>query len=104
MEPVILHKIPFQIDTGSLKKKLHIKEENPYLTDFMRLVDEAEKIGRPKALYKMALVDNRGEDFVIVDGIRLRSRVLRVNLELAQRIFPTWDKPRSDRMRRPRSS
>jgi hypothetical protein len=88
LEPVILHQIPFQIDTESLKKKLRIKEESPHLTDLMRLVDEAEKIGRPKALYKMAFIDNKGEDFVIVDGIRLKSRVLRVNLELAQRIFP----------------
>jgi Vitamin B12 dependent methionine synthase, activation domain len=88
LEPVILHQIPFQVDTESLKKKLRIKEESPYLTDFMRLVDEAEKIGRPKALYKMSFIDNKGEDFVIVDGVRLRSRVLRVNLELAQRIFP----------------
>jgi len=88
MESVVLQDISFQIDRESLKKKLHIKEGSPYLADLIRLVEEAEGKGRPKALYGLAFVDEKGEDIVIVDGIRLKSRVLRVNLEQVQRVFP----------------
>jgi len=88
MESVVLQDISFQIDRESLKKKLHIKEGSPYLADLIRLVEEAERKGRPKALYGLAFVDEKGEDIVIVDGIRLKSRVLRVNLEQVQRVFP----------------
>ena len=88
MEPIILPDIPFQIDLGNLKQKLHIKEGSPYLTDLIHLADEAASIGRPKALYKLAFIDEKGEDSVIVENVRLKSRILRVNLEIAQRVFP----------------
>ena len=88
MEPIVLQDIPFQIDLESLKKKLHIKEGSPYLPDLIGLADEAERMGRPKALYGLAFVDEKREDVVIVEGIRLKSRVLRINLEQVQRIFP----------------
>ena len=88
MESIILPDIPFQIDLESLKQKLHIKEGSPYLADLIHLADEAKSIGRPKALYKLAFIDEKGEDSVIVENVRLKSRILRVNLEQAQRVFP----------------
>ncbi len=88
MEPVIIDHIPFQIDLENLKKTLHIKESSPFLKDLLSLVGEAEKIGRPKALYRMAFIDGKGEDYVAVEGVKFKSRILRVNLEKAQRVFP----------------
>ena len=87
MDPVILHSIPFQIDLKGLEKKLRLKEGSPYLRDLALLAEEAQRIARPKALYKLAFIDEKGEEDVVVEGIRLRSRVLRVNLEKAQRVF-----------------
>ncbi len=49
---------------------------------------EAETIARPRALYRVAYVDSRSESGVVVDGVTFDSRVLRVNLEKAQRVFP----------------
>lgn len=88
MEPIILPDISFQMDLESLKQKLHIKEGSSYLGDLVHLADEAESIGRPKAIYKLAFIDEKGEDSVIVENVRLKSRILRVNLEQAQRVFP----------------
>lgn len=88
MEPVFLQSTPFQIDRENLLKKLCLKEGNPLLQDLIQLVEEAERIGRPKALYKLSFIDEKGEEYVIVDGVKLKSRVLRVNLEKAQRVFP----------------
>jgi hypothetical protein len=87
LDPVVLQSIPFQIDLKGLEKKLRLKEGSPYLQDLIPIAEEAQRIARPKALYKLAFIDEKGEEDVVVDGIRLRSRVLRVNLEKAQRVF-----------------
>lgn len=88
MDAVVLKDIEFRPDLQALKKKLRVKDSGAYGDRFMRLVQEAEAIGRPRALYGVAYVDSRSEDRVVVDGITFDSRVLRVNLEKAQRVFP----------------
>jgi hypothetical protein len=84
----VLDGIPFRPDLQGLKKKLRIREDGAQADRFARLVQEAEAIGRPKALYGVAYVDSKSDSRVVLDGIAFDSRVLRVNLEEAQRVFP----------------
>jgi len=84
----ILDEIPFSIDVDALASRVHVKEENGYLDELKRLVDEGQAIARPKAMYRRAFIDHKGEDHVVVEDIRMTSRVLRVNLEHAHRVFP----------------
>jgi hypothetical protein len=84
----ILDNIPLQIDINSLLKELRVKEGSEHAEDVKRLAGEVQAIGRPKALYKVAFIDSKGEDCVTVEGVVLRSRVLRVNLEQAHKVFP----------------
>jgi hypothetical protein len=88
MTQVVLDNIPFQPDMAQLREKLRIREGSRYVERFERLVSEAQAIANPKVLYKVALVDDKGDDYVVLDGVRLNSRVLRVNLEEAHRVFP----------------
>ena len=88
MNDYVVDAIPFQPGLPELMKRLRIKESSPYLSDLQRLRDEAEGIARPKALYEVAFIDAKGDDYVIVDGVTLKSRVLRVNLENVHRVFP----------------
>ena len=88
MTQVVLDNIPYQPDMARLREKLRIREGSSYVGRFERLVSEAQAIARPKVLYKVALVDDKGDDYVVVDGVRLNSRVLRVNLDEAHRVFP----------------
>lgn len=88
MDTVILDEIPFQIDMDKLKKELRIRPGHTMETDLQRLAEEAQAVGKPKALYKVAYVDSRGDDHIVVDGIQFTSRVLRVNLEKVHRVFP----------------
>ena len=87
MDAVVLDDIPFQLDLDALMKRLCIKEGSPYADDLRRIADEAQAIARPKALYRIAFIESKGDDYVVVDGITLTSRVLRVNLEQAHRVF-----------------
>lgn len=88
MSFIIVDAIPFKPDRAALAKRLRIKDGSPYLADLQRLADEAEAIAKPKAVYKVAFIDERGDDSVVVDGVRLTSRVLSVNLEPVHRVFP----------------
>jgi hypothetical protein len=84
----ILNDIPFQPDIAVLRERLRVKEGSRYADDLGRLAAEAQAVAKPKALFKVALVDDKGDDYVILDGVRFTSRVLRVNLEPAHRVFP----------------
>ena len=88
MSFTVIDTIPFEPDRAALVKRLRVKDGSAYLADLQRLVDEAQAVARPKALYKVAFIDDRGDDYVVVDGVRLSSRVLCVNLEPVHRVFP----------------
>ncbi len=87
MKPVILDNIPFQPKLDSLMKAFHVREGSSSAAKLERMAADAQAVARPKALYKVAFIESKGEDHVVVDGITLTSRVLRVNLEEVHRVF-----------------
>lgn len=82
----LLDDVPFEANLETLLRQCRVREEDA--ADFERLVNEAVSVARPKALYRLAYVDALDEDLMAVDGTRLRSRVLKVNLEKVHRVFP----------------
>lgn len=88
MDSVLLNCFPFQIDLDQLFKNLHMEKESKRARKVMDLVDAAHEIGRPKALYRACYLDSKGDNHVVIDGIKFTSRVLRVNLEDTYRVFP----------------
>ena len=79
MKQIILDRIPFQPDRNQLIKRLHVDINSEDGARLMSMIEQAEGIGRPKAIYTLASIDSKDEDGVIVDGIRLSSYVMRVN-------------------------
>jgi hypothetical protein len=88
MSLVVLDQIPFEPDMAALRTKLRIRDGMRYGQRLEQLVREAQAVAKPKAVYKVSLVEDKGDDFVSVDGIRFTSRILRVNLEPVHRVFP----------------
>ena len=88
MDPIVLNGIPFQLEAAGLRKKLHIKEGSHHAEELDRLIQGAQTVGKPKALYKEAYIESRTDDTVTLDGITFKSRILRVNLENVYRVFP----------------
>ncbi|HDQ72276.1 MAG TPA: vitamin B12 dependent methionine synthase [Chloroflexi bacterium] len=80
--------IPFQPNLPKLLRKLRVKEDTRYAKQIECLLDEAQAIARPRAMYRVAYVDSRDEDSVVIGGVRFHSRVLRVNLDSVHRVFP----------------
>jgi hypothetical protein len=83
-----LKEIAFEPELGSVLRKLRVKEDTGSARSVERLLQEAEAIAKPKALYGVAYVDQRAEESVEVGGQTFESRVLRVNLDPVHRIFP----------------
>jgi len=83
-----LKDIPVALDAKALAEKYRIRPGSDQVRQFEELVAEVQEAGRPKALYEVAYIDDKGEDWVSVGGVRLTSRVLRKNLEEAEKLFP----------------
>ncbi|MFZ5944693.1 MAG: vitamin B12 dependent-methionine synthase activation domain-containing protein [Bacillota bacterium] len=88
MNPVILDKIPFEIDLDKYLKLIRVSNKPDYAEKATKLVAEAQSIARPKAMYREAFIEAKGDNFVIVNGTTFTSRVLRVNLNDVYRVFP----------------
>jgi hypothetical protein len=83
----ILDDIPFRTDLPAFLRRARISAESPYAEEAQVFLREAEDIAKPKAMYAVGFIDSRGEDWVAIEGVRFTSRVLRVNLEGAHRVF-----------------
>jgi hypothetical protein len=88
VEVTVLDQVPAQWSSEDLQRRLHIRPESPQARELAGLIDEAAEIAHPKALGGIAYVEERGDDYVVVDGVRFTSRVLAVNLAETHRVFP----------------
>jgi hypothetical protein len=88
METTILEVLPFKVDLEQLKKNLRVKEGTEMVGKLEGMVQEAQKIARPKVCYRIAYVESKGDDHLMIEGIQFTSRILRVNLDKVYRIFP----------------
>ncbi len=88
MNPIVVDPLPYRIEAASLPSALHVPEGSSLIDLVLRLADEARERARPRAVSSIAYIDDRGDDFVVADGTRLSSRVLRVNLDGLERFFP----------------
>lgn len=88
MNTVVLNHFPCEIDVAALLAKLHIPQDSSYLAEIELLAAAAQLLARPKIVYKEATIEEKGDNFVVVDKIKLTSRVLRANTEEALKVYP----------------
>jgi len=88
MDTVVLNDVLCKIDVKELQKILCIKDESSYLAEIEMMAAEAQVLARPKIVYKETTIEVKGDNFVVVDGVKLTSQVLRDNMEEALKAFP----------------
>jgi hypothetical protein len=85
----VLDRIPVQLDPETVVQRLRLPRGN---TSAERVAHELLEmilpIARPKAVYAVAFIEGRSDDAVAIGGVRFTSRVLRVNLDHVERVFP----------------
>ena len=88
MDPVILDQIEFKLSNNRVYKRLRIKKGSSQEELALRMIEEALQIGRPKAMYTISGIDKMGDSWVVLDGVQMDSRIMRVNLSDIHRVFP----------------
>ena len=89
MDTNIMTDAPFDITEEGVFEALNVNRRNPTIERAVREAIEAVKgIARPKVLYKISYIDRRGDDSLVIDGVEFKSRILRINMEKAERVFP----------------
>ncbi|MBN1631438.1 MAG: vitamin B12 dependent methionine synthase, partial [Thermoleophilia bacterium] len=84
----ILDPIPFALDAERLMEKFRVDPESEHAAAFREFVARVQDAAKPKAIYDVAYIDEKGDDFVVVQGVRFTSRTLRRHLTEAERVFP----------------
>ena len=79
--------IPVELDAPALLRRASVAPGGEDAAEFMDLVARAKQVARPKALYREAFIEARGEETVTIDGIGFTSRALRLNLDKVERVF-----------------
>ncbi len=88
METFILDEIPFDPAPKRVFSKLHVKSGSRYEDLVLDMLGQAREIAQPKAMYTLAGIDQKSDDGVVIEGIKMESRVMAVNLEGLHRVFP----------------
>jgi hypothetical protein len=83
----ILENLTLHIDPQAVRKSLRLDRQGD-AQSAQRLIDKAKRLIEPKAAFKLCYIDEKLQDAVIVNGLRLKSKVLRKNLDAVERIFP----------------
>lgn len=78
--------IPSKLTLEDVIKELSIHQED--IEPVKELIKKTNILAKPKALYKVAYVENKKYDSLEIDGVVFTSRVLRVNLDTVERVFP----------------
>ncbi len=89
MDAEVLDDIPFEIELPGLLEQLRVRPGSDDADAVARLAEAARAVARPKAACRPAYVEDRAERDVVIAGVTFTSRVLRVNLHEAHRVFAT---------------
>ena len=85
---VLLDSIPCENDATAFLRVIEIPPESDLTAEAAALFEEAIALAQPKAVYRIAFIDQKLTDSALVDGVELCSHILRVNLEPVERLFP----------------
>ena len=87
MNPVVIDNIPFDLDENGLAEALHIESTPRRMARLNKLALVARLIARPKVVYRAVNVASRGDAHVVLDDVRLTSRVLSVNVGQSPAVY-----------------
>lgn len=83
----IIENIEFNPVLEDLYDELRISGRDSMIREFHQILQEAESIARPKAMYRSLTIREKTDDYIVVNDERLDSRVLSVNLASTEIVF-----------------
>ena len=83
-----IDRIPVTLDPAAVAKRLRHNPARASSVDLDELLALAGSLIHLRAAYEVSYTGAKGEDTVEVAGVTFRSRILRRNLDQAQKVFP----------------
>jgi len=83
----VIRPIPVTLDQEESKTMLRMGRRGNG-KQVLSLIERARALIEARAAYKVCYIEERDEDTIRIDGVYLKSKVLRRNLDQAERIFP----------------
>ena len=83
----VLENMQIKLDFDAVHRRLHLKKDTD-LKALQALVAIAQVLVEPKVFYKICYIEEKLVEGVIIEGLHLRSKVLRKNLDKIERVFP----------------
>lgn len=85
----VFKSIPIALGFDQVLERLRLSRRSKYVeATVQQLIEIARPLVKPKAIYKVSYVFNKNKDSLDIGGVRFTSRVLRVNLDKIERVFP----------------
>ena len=85
----VLNGIPINLELEAVLKRMRVRNRSEgIIKNVQDMLEIARPIAKPKAIYDVAYVDNKNGDYLEIGGVKFTSRVLRINLEQVERVFP----------------
>jgi hypothetical protein len=83
----IISPIPVILDLEEIKRRLHMRRRGDR-SQVQSLLERARTLIEARAAYRVCYIEERLEDTIRIDGVYLKSKVLRRNLDNVERVFP----------------
>lgn len=83
----MLNNLKFNIEYNELITSLNIID-NKEAHILSKLIEEAKKVAKPKALFKKCVISEKGNDFVVINNEKFFSKVISANLLKETIAFP----------------
>jgi len=85
----VLNSIPINLELEAVLKRMHVRNRSEGIVkNVQEMLEIARPIAKPKAIYDVAYVDHKNGDSLEIGGVKFVSRVLRINLDKVERVFP----------------
>lgn len=85
----VLGEIPIALTVEDILAYMRAGKRSSQLSDIVQeTLELVEPLAWPKALYDIAYVERANEDTVTLNGVRFLSRVMRINFDAIERVFP----------------
>jgi hypothetical protein len=84
----LLEGFPVKFNPRRVVQNLRLEKKDQASVIARELIDQASRLVRPKALFKVSYIKDKEKDAVRINSTPFFSRVLRKNLDKVERVFP----------------
>ncbi|MFP4082504.1 MAG: hypothetical protein ACLFVG_07065 [Candidatus Aminicenantes bacterium] len=82
-----LDSIPLRLGVNDIIKELRLENKNPSI-DIQELLEKSKLLISPKLLYEVSYITKKEKDQVEIEKVTFTSRVLSLNLQKVEKVFP----------------